>query len=316
MRITKQLTSVLGNNLKGRYQMKLLKYWFSIFYVFSLVTVLVKANEFDGIYTGGYDGTVYDNGLSGPVGGSVALVVTNGVIVVIDPGSGSGEVDLEGSAFFNGSGTSGDGSYTFDGTFIISPSGVATASGSWQSTSSNATGDGEWSATNEINITTATPSKVGNASATLNGSVITGGYAAIDYFQYGLDTSYGSTTTSNNVASGTGGVVTFSSKISDLAPNTIYHYQAVAIIDDITFYGNDQSIIQPSPPTLQITSGVNHVNLLWATNNSVGYSLTSATNLVPPVTWSAVTNSPAVVSNQYLVTIPITNRYMFFRLAQ
>src|ERR1700733_9263952 len=97
MRITKQLTSVLGNNLKGRYQMKLLKYWFSIFYAFSLVTVLVKANEFDGIYTGGYDGTVYDNGLSGPVGGSVALVVTNGVIVVIDPGSGSGEVDLEGS---------------------------------------------------------------------------------------------------------------------------------------------------------------------------------------------------------------------------
>jgi hypothetical protein len=316
MKITKQYMSVLGNNLKGRYRMKLLKYWFSIFYVFSLVTGLVKANEFDGIYTGSYDGTVFDNGLSAPVNGFVALIVTNGGIVVAAPGSGSGEVDLEGSAFFNGSGTSGDDNYTFDGTFIISPSGVATASGSWQSTSGNASGDGEWSATNEINITTALPTKVGNASATLNGSVITGGNAAIDYFQYGLDTTYGTTTSSNNVASGTGGVVTFSSKISDLAQNTVYHYQAVAIIDGITFYGNDQSIIQSVPPTLQITSGVNQANLLWATNNSAGYSLTSATNLVPPVTWSAVTNSPVVVGDQYLVTVPIKNRYMFFRLVQ
>src|SRR5580693_8167629 len=241
--------------------MKLVKYWFSIFCVFSLVTGLVKANEYDGIYTGSYDGTVYGNGLSAPVGGSVALIVTNGIIIVTDPGSGSGEVDLEGSAFFNGSGTSDNTSYTFDGTFIISPSGVATASGSWQSTFDGGTGDGEWGATNQINITTATPSNVGNASATLNGSLITGGYAAIAYFQYGLDTTYGSITASNNVASGTGGVVKFSSKITDLAQNTVYHYQAVAIIDDITFYGNDQSIVQSPPPTLHITSGVNQANL-------------------------------------------------------
>jgi hypothetical protein len=297
--------------------MKLLKYWFSIFCVFSLVTGLVKANEFDGIYAGSYDGTAFDNGLSGPVSGSVALIVTNGVITVTDPGSGLGEVDLEGSAFFNGSGISGGGTYTFDGTFVISESGVATASGSWQSTSKNATADGEWGATNQINITTALPTKVGNGSATLNGSVITGGNAAIDYFQYGLDTNYGSTTSSNNVASGMGGAVSFSSKISDLDQNTIYHYQAVAIINGITFYGNDQSIIQSVAPTLQISLGVNQANLFWETNNSAGYSLTSATNLVPPVTWSAVTNTPVVVSNQYfLVTVPITNRYTFFRLVQ
>jgi hypothetical protein len=307
----------LVNSLKERNQMKLLKYWFSIFCVFSLVTGLVKANDFDGIYTGSYDGTVYEDGYSGAVDGSVAFIVTNGVILVTDPGSGSGEVDLEGSAFFSGSGTTEGSSYTFDGTFVISPSGVATASGSWQATySGGATGDGEWGATNEIDITTGAPTGVGNGSATLNGSLITDGYAATAYFQYGVDTTYGSTTASNNVAGGTSGVVPFSSKINDLAPNTIYHYQAVAVIDNITVYGDDQSIIQSQAPILQIASAGKQANLLWATNNSAGYSLTSATNLVPPITWSAVTNSPVVVGNQYVVTVPMTDRCMFFRLVQ
>jgi uncharacterized repeat protein (TIGR03803 family) len=61
------------------------------------------------------------------------------------------------------------------------------------------------------------------------------------------------------------------------------------------------------PPSLFIAQVGTNVILTWPTNVS-GCSLQSTTNLAPPVTWS-------VLSGQYAVTIPRTNKQEFFRLA-
>lgn len=133
--------------------MKLLKYWFLFFCIFAIATSLVKANRFDGVYTGIYTGTAYaNNGATRPDNGSTSFIVSNGVIVVTDPGSGLGSVNAAGSTSFSGSGSDGV-SYTFGGTFVISPSGVAIAGGTWQASAPEGTANGQWSATNDLNIT-------------------------------------------------------------------------------------------------------------------------------------------------------------------
>jgi hypothetical protein len=119
--------------------MKLLKYWFSFFCIFAVATSLVKANRFDGVYTGIYTGTAYaTNGATRPDNGSTSFIVSNGVIIVTDPGSGLGSVNAAGSAAFSGSGNDG-ANYTFNGTFVISPSGVAQGSGTWQASATEGT---------------------------------------------------------------------------------------------------------------------------------------------------------------------------------
>jgi uncharacterized repeat protein (TIGR03803 family) len=60
------------------------------------------------------------------------------------------------------------------------------------------------------------------------------------------------------------------------------------------------------PPPLNITQVGTNAIVSWAPNVS-GFNLQSATNLVPPVTWSAI-------SGQYAVTNPMTGKLTFFRL--
>jgi uncharacterized repeat protein (TIGR03803 family) len=62
------------------------------------------------------------------------------------------------------------------------------------------------------------------------------------------------------------------------------------------------------PPPLFITQAGMNVILSWPTNVS-GFNLQSATNLTPPVTWSAV-------SGQHSVTNPTTGQQKFFRLTR
>jgi M6 family metalloprotease-like protein/uncharacterized repeat protein (TIGR01451 family) len=47
---------------------------------------------------------------------------------------------------------------------------------------------------------------------------------------------------------------------------------------------------------------------------ATGYLLDGATNLIPPVVWSPVTNSPVTVGNEQMVTVPAFNDSGFFRL--
>jgi uncharacterized repeat protein (TIGR03803 family) len=100
-----------------------------------------------------------------------------------------------------------------------------------------------------------------------------------------------------------------------LSGNTLY---GTASAGGIWGDGTVFSIALPVSPQLTITlSGTNAI-LSWPTN-AVGYTLESATNLVPPIAWNAnltVFTGQAVINGQNVVTNPITGSQQFFRLSQ
>jgi hypothetical protein len=78
-------------------------------------------------------------------------------------------------------------------------------------------------------------------SVTLNGTINSGGYPCTYWFEWGLTTSYGNTT---SVSSQPGGFnSTAAQGLSGLTPNTTYHYRAALNITSSgeTFYGSDVS---------------------------------------------------------------------------
>jgi hypothetical protein len=112
----------------------------------------------------------------------------------------------------------------------------------------------DWSGVGvKFNFTLAAPTcSTGSASnlsansadvaGTINAS---GGTTTFDtefYFEYGLTTSYGSVTSTTSGYTGTSdqGV---SKTITGLNPNTTYHYRIVALNDDNTVLGSDQTFI-------------------------------------------------------------------------
>ncbi len=73
--------------------------------------------------------------------------------------------------------------------------------------------------------------------------------------------------------------------------------------------------VPPTPPQLGITGSRGNVVLAW-TNLYAGFTLESATNLNPPVTWSAVSPAPVNVNGQFMVTNPVSNSSQeFYRLS-
>lgn len=71
--------------------------------------------------------------------------------------------------------------------------------------------------------------------------------------------------------------------------------------------------VVPVPPMQLSRPGGNRLALAW-TNNGGSFTLQQATNLTPPVTWAAVTNTPVLASNYMVTTLVLTNYSLFFRL--
>ena len=72
------------------------------------------------------------------------------------------------------------------------------------------------------------------------------------------------------------------------------------------------------PPQLAITPSGANVILSWPTNYAgfiTGFTLEFATNLVSPTVWQTNSTSPIVISGQNVVTNPISDAQMFFRLS-
>ncbi len=67
-------------------------------------------------------------------------------------------------------------------------------------------------------------------------------------------------------------------------------------------------------PTGSVTQAPNSIVFAWPSNNA-GFTLESASVLLPLTIWSPVTNTPAVVNGQYTVTNVISGAQKFFRLA-
>jgi hypothetical protein len=73
----------------------------------------------------------------------------------------------------------------------------------------------------------------------------------------------------------------------------------------------------PVPPTLSIIADGANLVLTWpdaATGFTTGYTLESATNLLPPVAWQTNSTPPIVIGGQNVVTNPISGSPQFFRL--
>ncbi|MES2569763.1 MAG: LamG-like jellyroll fold domain-containing protein [Verrucomicrobiota bacterium] len=81
---------------------------------------------------------------------------------------------------------------------------------------------------------------VSTSGATLKGSANPNGATTQVFFQSGLTTSYGSSTSPQTIGSGSD-AVSFSALLGSLAPRTLYHYRAVAVNSAGTVYGEDQT---------------------------------------------------------------------------
>jgi hypothetical protein len=77
--------------------------------------------------------------------------------------------------------------------------------------------------------------------------------------------------------------------------------------------GFDSVVARIDGPRLSIARVANQVVIAWPTN-AAGLGLQLTTNLLPPINWSNVTNTPAVLGEQNTVTNSISNGKSFYRL--
>ena len=110
-------------------------------------------------------------------------------------------------------------------------------------------------------VTTNSATNITQTSATLNATVNPNGDSTYAYFQWGLTTSYGNTTTAEYIGSGTSNV-SYSKSISGLSPNTTYHFRVVAYDTSyVNIYGSDMTFTTPqgpcTPPSATTNSATN-----------------------------------------------------------
>src|SRR5213076_2596009 len=98
-------------------------------------------------------------------------------------------------------------------------------------------------------VSTLSATSITTTSATLNSSVDPNGLNTTIHFEYGLTTSYGSSTISGNIGTTSGN---YGAPISGLSPNTTYHFRIVASSSAGTSSGNDLTFTtSASAPTEQ-----------------------------------------------------------------
>jgi O-glycosyl hydrolase len=71
----------------------------------------------------------------------------------------------------------------------------------------------------------------------------------------------------------------------------------------------------PPPPVLTASAGTNGITISWSGSLS-DYVLEAATNLLLPVGWSPMTNTPQAIGDMQTVTVPLVSGQQFFRLHQ
>ena len=155
-------------------------------------------------------------------------------------------------------------------------------------------------------VTTSATSDVAATLTTLNGNLTALGTAVsvTVSFQWGLDTSYGNTTTPQELT--TPGV--FSAKLSSLTANTTYHCRAKAVGDGTT-YGDDVPFTTSASATLpSVTTGA-ATNLAGtsATLNGNLTALGTAVSVSVSFEWGVSTNYGSETSAQSVSAVGTFN---------
>lgn len=116
----------------------------------------------------------------------------------------------------------------------------------------------------------ATASNAGTRSATLSATAsnpdVQNGTV---WFEYGTSTGYGTTTTTQTLATGASGGA-FTASLTGLTPGAIYHYRVVAQDPDGTVYGPDQMFATTSAPAPQVSPSSSPANAFSFGNAKVG----------------------------------------------
>lgn len=121
--------------------------------------------------------------------------------------------------------------------------------------------------------TTSAASAVTSTSATLNGSVNPNKESTTYRFDYGLTTSYGSSTPSATVSGNAGKAV--SATVGGLQPSTAYHFRLVATNPSGTSNGQDMTFTTAAGGTGGGGGGANNVSISLARSSIVfGHSAT------------------------------------------
>lgn len=135
-------------------------------------------------------------------------------------------VDILNFYFFKVSGNSASGYYIFK---IF-----GTTSKTYSMTGTKVGG----TTTTKPTVTTGSATFITSTSAILNGKVNPNGSSTEAYFEYGTTTNYGLYTAFENIGSGSS-LVTVSTTITDLIPDTTYHYRLTATNSVGTSFGTD-----------------------------------------------------------------------------
>jgi C1A family cysteine protease len=178
--------------------------------------------------------------LSASAGQQVAIVLTSSVFDAYLYLLGtSGTViasDDDGAGGTNSRIPASSGYYTLPsaGTYIIEVTSYdANKTGNYVLSLTGFTGSAPAAATGAATAVTS-------SSATLNATVNPNGLATTVSFQWGSTTSYGKTTASQSIGSGTSNQ-NVSAALTGLSPSTIYHYRIVATNSVGTSYGSDMT---------------------------------------------------------------------------
>ena len=165
-------------------------------------------------------------------------------------------------------------------------------------------------------VSTLAATAVTGSGAQLNATVAAPpNDASILYFQYGLTTSYGSTSATDNIGTTSG---SYGVSVSSLAAGTTYHFQAVAYNDygtnfgsDLTFTTSAGSAATPVITGIIRTNGVTKVS--FTTGNSGTYTLYGSNNVVRASTsWPVIGSVSGNGSvNTLTDTTAATNRFYF-----
>lgn len=114
-------------------------------------------------------------------------------------------------------------------------------------------------------VSTGSATKIGDSSATLNGSVNPQGTKTAYRFEYGLTDQYGSYSKVENAGSGTK-VVPVSAGIGNLIPGTKYHYKLIALSKSGSSLGSDRTFTTAGhPPPVVATGGPTSIHESSAT---------------------------------------------------
>ncbi len=174
-------------------------------------------------------------------------------------------------------------------------------------------------------VTTDEATSVSNNSAILNGTVNAFGNTTTVTFEYGPDTSYGTTVTADQSTVSGSDYAPMSTTLSGLSTGTTYHYRVVGTNSDGIFNGNDQTFKTSINGPLAITKEASAIQL----NSLVLNGIVNANNFPTTVTFQygtstsysrAIPATPSIVSGN--VNTPVTlnlsnldyNKTFYFRV--